>query len=117
MPIYVRRDRNSAPQTTRKQPGLHFTDANFASSTLAAGFANIFEAFPREGFKAWDGDMIVYMIAGHVSIQEQGGNRLEVLPGNVVFIPAGTRYCWKQINLEEVLVFVVNPLPFNPIEN
>lgn len=116
MPIEIRHgDRIQPPQSTREKPGLRFTDTNFSSTTMAAGFASITELYPREGFMAWDGDMIVYSITGCLAVEEEGGARNLVHPGNSVYIPAGTRYRWHQMDNEATLVFVVNPLPFNPL--
>jgi uncharacterized cupin superfamily protein len=116
MPIEIRRDRAKSPQTTREKPGLRFTDANFSSETIACGFANIFEGYPQEGFACWDRDMAVYVISGYLAIEEKGGRPIEVVPGNAILVHAGTPYRWRQMNDDEVLVFVVNPLPFNPLE-
>jgi uncharacterized cupin superfamily protein len=115
MPIEIRRDHVKPPQVTREQPGLRFTDANFASKTIACGFANIFERYPSEGFSCWDGDMAVYLISGYLTIEEKGEQPIEVCPGNAVLVTAGTPYRWRQMNDDDVLVFVVNPLPFNQL--
>lgn len=113
MPIEIRRNRTQAPQVTREKPGLRFTDANFSSRTLAAGIANIYDLFPRDGFHAWDGDMMIYTISGHLTIEEEGGERQEVPPGSLVHVSARTRYRWHQMNDDDVLVAVFNPYNFN----
>jgi hypothetical protein len=114
MPIEIRRNRNDAPQSTHEFPGLRFTEANFSVNSMDCGLGNILETYPREGYSTLDTDMFVFLVYGYLAIEEKGQETKEVAPGNIVCIPKGTTYRWRQLNDDEVLVFTCNSPPFDP---
>ena len=113
MPIEVRR-KQEVPQVEHLSPGLRFVEANFSSRSMDCGIGQIFGRYPSEGYAILDSDMMAIVLQGYAIIEEEGATSQELGPYDRVYIPAGTRYCWRQAGDEETLIFASNSPPFDP---
>ncbi len=83
------------------------------SSCTSGGALELFEDLRSEGAGPaphvhWGSDEVFYVLAGRFSFV-RGREEIESNPGDVVFIPRGTRHCYRALENDSQLLIIYAP--------